>query len=435
MKSFFLALLFITPILVQAEIRLPEDTGTGKELPVDKILVIVNDDVILKSELDTYVKTLKVRLKKSGTPMPPDKVIRKRVLERIITNRLQLQLAARTGIRISDEQLNRTIRSIARRNKMTLASFRKQMKAQGYSFEVFRENIRQEMIIASLQQRLINSRISVSKQEVDHFLSSQKNFGQRRTNFRIAHILIALPEAASASDIRKARAKAAGIHKKLAAGADFSRMAISVSDGQRSLEGGDLGWMRPGQIPLLFAGALRYMQAGDISKVLRSPSGFHIIKLTAVKGTTKHAVRQTLVRHILIRTDAVTTDATAKARLNELRDRVMAGEDFATLARSHSQDTLSAQKGGDLGWVNPGQLVAPFEKAMNSLKKNAVSMPVRSRFGWHILQVQDRRVQDDTEQFKRNYAANILRERKRRETLEIWLRKLRSNSFVEYKND
>lgn len=434
MKSFVLTLLFIMPILVQAEIRLPEDTGTGKEVPVDKILVVVNEDVILQSELDTYVRTLKVRLKKSNTPMPSDEIIRKRVLERIITNRLQLQMAERTGIRISDEQLNRAIRNIARRNNLTIRSLRKQMKAQGYSFEVFRENIRREMIIASLQQRLVNSRISVSKQEIDHFLSRQKNFAQRRTSFRIAHILIALPEAASASDIREARNKASAVRKKLLGGADFARTAISVSDGQRSLEGGDLGWMRPGQIPLLFAGALRYMQAGDVSQILRSPSGFHIIKLTAVKGTDKHAVRQTKVRHILIRTNEVTTDNIAKSRLNELRERIRAGEDFASLARSHSQDTISAQKGGELGWVNPGQLVGPFEKAMNGLKKNAVSEPVRTRFGWHIIQVQDRRVKDDTDQFKRNYAARILRERKRQETLEIWLRTLRNNSFIEYKN-
>ncbi len=433
MTRILLTLLLLIPLANHAAIRLPGDSGSGRVVPIDRIVAVVNDDVIVQSELDYRLNIIRKRLRKANTRVPEPKVLARRVLEKMIIDKLQLQLARRTGIRVSDELLNRTIRNIARRNGMTLKAFRQVLKKEGIPFAEFRENIRKEMIIARLQQRNIRSRIRVSKQEIERFLAGQKNFGRRRTRFKISHILVAVPEAASPEQIRRAREKALSLRKQILAGGDFAELAVISSDGPRALDGGNLGWMRPAQIPPLFARALRGMQAGQISPVLRSASGFHIIRLDAVKGQDKHIVRQTKVRHILIRTNKIVSDSIARTRLNDLRSRILAGEKFADIARAHSQDTLSAQKGGSLDWVNPGQLVPAFEKAMNALKPGEISKPVKTRFGWHIIQVEARRKRDDTEQFKRVTALRLLKARKFQEALQLWLRRLRDESHIEYR--
>lgn len=400
---------------------------------IDRIVAIVNDDIITRGELDEEIDMIKQQMRQRGGGMPPEAALRKQVLERLVISRLQLQLANSTGIRVDDDALNRAIGRIAEQNKLSLAEFRDALEKDGFSFANFRENIREEITITRLRQRQVDSRITVTEQEVNRLLADQGSQSKADNEYRVAHILIGVPEAASPEQIQTARQKAQRVLDDLRGGADFRETAVAVSDGAQALEGGDLGWRSPAQIPSLFAPLVGGMKKGDLSDLIRSPSGFHIIKLADYRGGKQHMVTQTQARHILIKTNELMSDDDASIRLEQLRQRIEKGADFAELARANSDDKGSAGSGGDLGWVSPGEMVSAFEQAMSRLQPGEISKPFRSEFGWHIVQVQQRREQDNTAQFNRNQAFEAIRNRKVEEEYQTWLRRLRDEAYVEYR--
>lgn len=398
---------------------------------VETIVAVVNDDVITRTELDDRLRAVKDQLRSRPSPLPPDSVLERQVLDRMILASLQLQLADRNGIRVDDDTLNRTIERIAQNNKLSLPEFRKILEKEGYDFASFREDIRREILISRIQQRQINDRIQVTEQEIDNFLATQRARGNTGAEYHLAHILIAVPDAASSERIQAARKRAEDVLAKLRAGADFQQTAIALSDGQQALKGGDLGWRKLGELPTLFVDPVSHMKAGAISGLIRSPSGFHIIKLLEQRNDERHIVTQTHARHILIRTDELTDDAAAQAKLRELRQRIKDGADFAELAREFSADPANASSGGDMGWVNPGEMVPAFEAQMNKLASGQISPPFKTGFGWHIVQVLERRRHDNTDTFVRGQARNTIRQRKTEEELQSWLARLRDDAYIE----
>lgn len=431
--------LFATLILVlSASAALgdaPQANAPSNIVEVDRIVAIVNDAVITRGELDEQIHTIKQQLRQQKTQLPPDAVLQKQVLERLISNQLQLQLAASTGIRVDDDVLNKAIGRIAEQNKLSITEFRDVLEKDGINFASFREDIRNEIIMTRLRQRQVDSRINVTDQEVARFLAAQADKGKSDDEYRVSHILIAVPEAASPEQIQAAKQKAQQVLDDLRGGADFKETAIAVSNGQQALEGGDLGWRRAGQLPSLFAPLVGRMKPGDLSDIIRSPSGFHIIKLLDYRSGGVHKVTQTLARHILIRANELVSDDDASIKLEQLSQRIKNGADFAELARANSGDKGSAANGGSLGWVSPGEMVLTFEQAMNELQPGQISKPFKSEFGWHIVQVQERREQDNTEQFNRSQAFDAIRQRKVEEESQIWLRRLRDEAYVEYRLD
>ncbi len=405
----------------------------SKEL--DRIIVIVNDDIITKQELDVQLGLIIKQIREKNTQLPPVSVLRKQVLEREIIKQIQLQLANSTGIIVDDNALNNTIDKIASQNNLTVREFRDVLEQDGYPFARFREDIRNEMIIARLRQREIHNRITVSEQEINSFLATQTAQGRVDDEFRIAHILISLPEAASTKQIAEAKNKAQAVLQQLQEGADFKQAAISLSDGQQAFEGGDLGWRKAGQLPTLFAQQVTSMSVGELSDIIRSASGFHIIQLAEKRAGEIHLITQTKARHILIKTSDLATKKEVIKRLQQLKDRIESGDDFGELAKTHSEDRGSAGNGGDLDWTNPGDMVPQFEVEMSKLSNNQISEPFQTQFGWHIVQVLDRREQDNSEAYTQAKSRETLRQRKINEMEETWLRQLRDEAYVEYKID
>ncbi|HSH30132.1 MAG TPA: peptidylprolyl isomerase, partial [Thiohalobacter sp.] len=307
------------------------------------------------------------------------------------------------------------------------------LEREGMDYAAFREELRSQIMINRLRQQTVINRIDISDQEVDNLLASRSAWSDQTRDYHLSHILIATPEAASPEQIQAAERKAAGVLEKLRGGDDFSETAVAVSESETALEGGDLGWRKAAQLPSLFADVVRDMQPGEISDLIRSPSGFHIIKLIDVRGDERHVITQSRVRHILLQPDEMSREADIRLRIGQLRDRLETGADFAELARSHSTDKVSASNGGDLGWVNPGDMVPEFEQAMNQLAPGEISQPVQSRFGWHLIQVLERREHDSTEDYRRARARDMIRQRKTDEEMELWLRRLRDESYIEYR--
>ena len=402
---------------------------------LDKIVAIVNDDVILHTELEDRLRTVKSQLQEQGTEMPPSAVLERQVLDRLILTKLQTQMAEKTGIKVDDESLNRTISNIAAENKVNLEQFRIILEEDGYNYEKFREDIRGEILTSRLRQRQVDNRVTVSDREVDNFLSGVSQQGDASVEFHLRHILLSLPDSPSTDEMQEAESQAKEILKQLHAGADFAKLAATYSDAPQALDGGDLGWRKPDQVPSLFADVVARMKKGDVSDLIRSAGGIHILKLDDVRDSARHMVTQTHARHILIRTNEVVTDADAKQRLEQLRIRLVGGDDFAELARSHSADTVSASNGGDLGWTNPGDLVPAFEEVMNSLEPGGLSHPFQTDYGWHLVQVLERREHDSTEDMKRSQARETIRKRKLEEARDAWLRQLRDEAYVEYRLD
>ena len=402
---------------------------------LDRIVAVVEDEVILDSALSREVYSIRQKLQDKKVMIPPDFILRKQVLERLILEKLQLQRAAKMGIHVSDEMLRNAIADIAARNNLSPEQFRSELEGQGMNYADFQESIRKEIIMNQLRAREIGARIKVTDREVAHYLETQGGVGQEKEKYRLGHILISVPEAASSSVIQKAKEKAEKIVADLKSGEDFKQTAIAVSDGGSALNGGDLGWRTIGQIPTLFVDRVVKMKKGDVSEPIRSPSGFHIIKVLDKEGTDKHIITKTKVRHILIKTNELIDDAEARKRLLALKQRIQDGDDFAALARAHSDDKGSAIKGGDLGWVVPGVLVPAFEAAMNQLAVGDISDPVQTQFGWHIIQVLDRQQEDDSIEFKKNQVREEIRKRKIEEETELWLRRLRDEAYVEINLD
>lgn len=409
-------------------------TEASAQEELDRIIVVVNDDVILLSELDDFLRKIIQQLRAKSTRLPPLEVLQRQVLERMILRRLQLQLAERTGVRVDDETLAKAIRRIASQNQLTVDDLRSALAQDGLSYADFRQQIREEIILTRLKQTQITNKVRISDQEINDFISQQTMQQSSDVQYNYSHILVALPEAASPEQISEKRKTAETILTKLAAGENFAELAVSMSNGRKALEGGAQGWNTIDQVPSLFANVLPGMKAGDTSDIIQSYSGFHIIKLNDIRGMTqKHTVEQTLARHILIRTTEVNTDAEVKLRLEQLKLRTEGGADFAELARANSDDTLSAREGGNLGWVSPGDMVPLFEQKMNATATNQISEPFRTEFGWHIIQVLDRQTRDNTEQYLKNNARKVLRNRKVEEMTEQWLRRLRDEAYIEYR--
>lgn len=408
-----------------------QPAASGREL--NRVVAVVNNDVILATELEQRIRTAQAQLKRRNAEVPAPEVLRRQALERLIVDRLQLQLAEKSGIRVTDEMLNEAMRRIADQNKVSLAEFRRVLEADGYDFEAFREEVRSELIISELRRRQVDNRVQVTDREVDNLLMSAARQAGADDEYRVSHIVIQVPDGASPEVIAQTRERAQQVLDELRGGADFARVAAVRSNDSRALEGGDLGWRRLSQLPTAIADEVLRLKAGELSGVIRGPDGFHLVKLVDVRRTKSVLVTQTHARHILLRPDPSRTDEAVRSRLAQLRLRIVGGDDFAELARANSADSGSAGRGGDLGWVKPGDMVPEFERTMNELQTGDVSQPFRTQFGWHIVQVLERREQDSTDDVRRARARDYLRQRKSEEDTEAWLRRLRDEAYVEYR--
>lgn len=412
-----------------------QSSVTPEIVEIDRIVAVVNDDVIVHSELQTRLRAVIDQLQNAGVPTPPEDVLKKQVLEQLILDRLQLQLAEGTGIRVDDETLNRQIADIARQNQLSLREFRDILQRDGYDFAAFREEIRNELIKSRVQQRQVQDRVQITERDIDNFIATQAKQGSNIPEYRVGHILIAVPDGASPEQLAEAKQRAEDIVERLRDGANFGRIAAAESDGRQALEGGDLGWRKAGALPTMFEKVVPELEKGEISEIIRSSSGFHVLKLLDVRGAGRLVIEQTNARHILIKTNEIVSSADARSRLRVLRSRVQNGADFAELARASSDDPGSAVKGGDLGWLSPGDTIPAFEKTMDALAVGEISEPFETQFGWHIVQVLGRRDRDSTEEVQRAKAAEQLRNRKVDEELQAWFRQIRDEAYIEYRLD
>lgn len=408
--------------------------GAGGPLaarPLDGVVAVVNKEVVVRSELEAEVNRILIDLAARGTKPPARAVLERQVLDHLILQRLQLQLADQLGVRVDDEQVNTALQDIAARNKLTLSQLREALAAEGMDFGTFREQIRREMTISQLRQREVTNRINISDAEIDNFLATEGLAGGREGRYRLAHILVSFPEGGDPEAVARARKRAEAAAERIRAGEDFASVAVGVSQGQNALEGGDLGFRRLSELPVLFADAVAGLPPGSVTPIIASANGFHILKVLEAEGEGRHIVEQTHARHILIKTDRSRGEEEARARIESLAKRLAAGEDFGELARAHSDDAASAINGGDLGWTNPGEFDPDFAAAMDALKPGQVSGVVRSRFGLHLIEVIERRRQDDTEAYRRTRAREVLRARKAEEQTQAWLQRMRDESYVE----
>ncbi|MCX7152346.1 MAG: peptidylprolyl isomerase [Proteobacteria bacterium] len=439
MKFLLVSILFFLVFCDSALAQVPRPSS--RIVLVDRIVAVVNTEVITQYELQSRLRQIQAQLKQQGTPLPAAGVLDKQVLERLIVDRVQLQLARETALRVDDQQLDRAIERIAQENKMSLPQFRQALEKDGISYPSFREDIRTEIVLTRLREREVESKIVVSDGEVDLFLEAQGRGGQTDagSEYNLAHILVRLPEQASPEQIQRQRARMESVQQQLKSGGDFSQLAASFSDAPDALQGGQMGWRAQDRMPELFAEPLAKMRPGEISGILRSPAGFHLLRLIDKRGgggggagTTVVIVDQTRVRHILIKTNEAVAEDEAKRKIVNIRERIILGGDFAELARLNSEDG-SGSKGGELGLLYPGDTVPEFERAMNELPVNKVSEPVRSPFGWHLIEVLERRKADMSDDRKRAEVRRILRERKSDEAFNEWVRQLRDRAYVEFR--
>jgi peptidyl-prolyl cis-trans isomerase SurA len=401
-----------------------------KIVKIDRIVAVVDQVVITEKELSDRIKTVTAQLEKQGTELPPQAILEKQILERLITDRLQLQFAGQTGLRVDDNQVDKTIERIASQNKLDIPAFKKALAEDGITYRKFREDIRNEIILARLREREVENRINVTESEIDNFLTSQ-TASQSSDEFEISHILIRAPDDTSPEALKKLKAKAEQVMTDLSAGKDFTQVSAANSDAPNALEGGKLGWKTSSQMPALFLEAVKELKPGQMSPILRSPNGFHILKLTDRRGgTSPLVIDQTHVRHILIKLSEVVSEKDAKHRMEGLKERLDNGEKFEELAKQYSEDG-SASNGGDLGWVNPGDTVPEFEKTMTTLAPGEISNIIKTPFGYHIMQVMERRSQDMSKEAARLKARQEIRARKSDESFQDWVRELRDRAFVE----
>ena len=410
-------------------------SSAGKVVTLDRIVAIVNDEVITQYEMEDQKRLVISQLKRQGTQLPPNDVLEKQLLERLINERAQVQWAKDTGIRIDDAQVERAVGRIAEDNKLTQAQFLAMLKEDNIPFARFREDLRNEMVLARVREREVDAKVAISEAEIDNFLATQAVQAGNAEEYRISHILVLVPEQATAEQINARRARAEDALKQIKEGKDFAQVAAGYSDAGDALQGGSLGWRAHGRLPTVFAEAVPSMKAGEVSGLLKSPNGFHIVKLLESRTSGgKQVVDQTRTRHILIKVNEVVSEADAKQRIDRIKDRLDRGGKFDEVAKLNSED-LSAAKGGDLGWVSPGSTVPEFEAAMNKLALNSVSEPIRTPFGWHLIQVLERRKEDITLERSRDSARQAIRARKSEEAYQDWLRQLRDRAYVEYRLD
>ena len=399
---------------------------------LDRIVAVVNDGVVLQSELDTAMESTKSQIKSRGVQLPSDDVLRPQVLERVIVTRLQTQRATQAGIRIDDRELNDILNNIARQNNMTLAQLADSVKADGIDFLTLREQVREEVLVARLRQREVDGRVVVTDQDVDLYLANQG--ANTNTEYHLGHILVSIPDGANSDERDKRRAKANDLLKRLRAGEDFAQLAISSSDGQQALQGGDLDWRKAADLPSLFATAAGRLKDGEVSDVIETGTGFHIIKRLGTRGGEERLTTvETHSQHILLMANALRTEDQARVQIQELSERLKKGEDFAKLAKQFSDDPGSKNSGGDLDWQPPGVFAPDFQKALDSLQPGEVSAPFHTQFGWHIAKVLDRRTRDTTEEAKRAKVRQAIAQRKSTEEYETWIRRLRDEAYIDYR--
>ena len=416
---------------VPAEVAAPL-SKTGMLL--ERVVAVVNDGIVLQSELDEQIVTISERLKQQKLELPPTAVLRQQVLERLVLQEIQMQRARKAGIRINDENLNSALGEVAQRNNITLAQLPEALTAQGIIYADYRETVRRELTISVLRQRDVLQRINVSPREIEQFLEKQKGRPSQDNEYNISHILIAVAQAATPQQLDEAARKATDVYERSKRGEDFAKLAVANSNSQTALEGGSLGWRKGAEIPTVLADLVIKLKPGEVSEPLRTPSGYHIVRLNEIRGSdSQTVVNQVHARHILLKTTELQDDATIEQKLSAVRARIVKGEEFGALAKVLSEDPGSGAEGGDLGWTGPGSFVPEFERTLDALKENEISQPFRTQFGWHIIQLLGRRQFDNSDELRRQRAFTQLRESKADEETELWLRRIRDDSFVEYK--
>ncbi len=428
----FLLCMLLLPGAAFAQTRDMSATGVA----LDRVIAIVNDGIVLQSQLDTQSALIEERLRNQNTQMPSPDVIRQQVLERLILQEIQVQRANRLGVQVSDETLNEALRDVAKRNNIPFEQMPAALEQQGIDYATYREEMRREITLTLLRQRDVYPRIYVSPRELDQALERDSSQSNTNTEYDVSHILLSLPETATTEEMAKVEKLAHEIQQRASSGEDFGQLALAYSKSQSALERGKLGWRRINQLPQFIGDLVAAMKPGDVSEPVRTPTGFHIVRLDGTRGgdTGPQMVEQIHARHILMRPNEVQDDATTKQRLSALRDRVLAGEDFGALASVTSEDPGSASRGGDLGWSSPGTFDPAFEDALASLKENEISEPFRTQYGWHIVQLLGRRTHDQSDEVRRQRVLTALRESKVDEETELWLRRLRDEAYVEIRN-
>jgi peptidyl-prolyl cis-trans isomerase SurA len=408
--------------------------GASAQLQIlDKVIAIVDDDVVLQSELDQRLATVYAQIQQAGTQAPPQEVLSQQVLDQLISERLQLNIAYSAGVRITDEEVNAAMARVAQSNNLSMEEYVNQIHAAGQTVAIVREEIRNEITLVRVQQGKVMRRIRISPQELDNFLNSEEGRFLTSPDVNVGQILLAVPSSASTAEAELVLERAQSILDEINGGKDFRELAIANSADQSALKGGDLGWRKMAQLPGVFIDAVEDLQLGEVSKPIRSGAGYHLLKLYERRGGGERLIEQHFARHILIKPNQIRDQETTLNELNALRERVIAGEDFAELAKEFSEDPGSGLKGGELGWSTPGMFVPEFEQTMNTIALNEISAPFSSQFGWHILQVTDRRKQDFSSDIHRNRAENMLRQRKYEEELQVWMQEIRDEAFIEIK--
>ena len=403
---------------------------------LDRVIAIVNEGVVLQSQLDAQSALIAERLQSQGSQLPPADVIRQQVLERLILQEIQVQRAGRLGVQVPDEMLNEALRDVAKRNNIEFEQMPRMLEQQGIDYATYREEMRREIMLSMLRQRDVFPRIYVSPRELEQALERDASQAGINTEFDVSHILLSLPEAATTEEMAKVETLAREIHRRATAGEDFGQLALAYSNAQSALERGKLGWRRMGQLPQFIGDLVVNMKSGDVSEAVRTPTGFHIVRLDGTRGGDSGPVmvEQLHARHVLMRPNEVQDDATTRQRLSAIRDRILAGEDFAALASITSEDPGSASRGGDLGWTSPGAFDPAFEEVLTRLQPDEISEPFRTQFGWHIVQLLGRRTYDQSDELRRQRVATALRDSKVDEETELWLRRLRDEAYVEIRN-
>ena len=400
---------------------------------LDRVAAIVDDNIVLQSELEQRTANIYRQIQQSGTEPPAVEIVKKQVLERLILERLQLNIGDKAGVRIADQEIDQTIARIAASKNISVEDYIAQIHASGETMAKIRQEIANEIIIMQVQQGTVMRGIEISGQELNNFLNSEEGKLVTSPDVLIGQILLSAPSTATVDELESIKNKLSGITQQLVEGADFKQLAIANSDDQSALEGGDLGWRKLAQLPLLFSETLENLELGEVSEPIRSGAGFHLLKLYVRKGGGEELVEQHFARHILLMPNQIRDEQQTIELLEDIRTQIIDGADFSKLAKQHSKDPGSALKGGSLGWSTPGLFVPEFEQTMGSIALNEISAPFQSQFGWHILQVTERRMQDFSDDILRNRADNLLRQRKYSEELQVWQQKLRDEAYIEIK--
>jgi peptidyl-prolyl cis-trans isomerase SurA len=409
-----------------------ELTTTGDLL--DRVAAVVNEGFVLQSELDEQVILITERLRGQKLDLPPENVLRQQVLERLVLQEIQMQRADRANLKVPDEALNSAMQEVAQRNNIPLSQLPEALSQQGIDYAAYRDAMRKELTLTLLRQRDVIQRISVTPREIDQYLEKQKNAPEQSGEYNVSHILIAVPQAATPEQLQSADQRAQDVYTRAKAGEDFGKLAVAYSNSQTALDGGALGWRKGSELPTFLNDVIAHLKPGEVSQPLRTPTGYHLVKLNEVRGANQQViVEQIHARHILMKPNELQDDATVRGKLAAIRDRIEKGEDFAGLAQTTSEDPGSAAEGGDLGWTNPGTFVPEFEKELTQLKDNEISQPFHTQYGWHIVQMLGRRQFDNTDELKRRRAAEAIRASRSDEETELWMRRLRDEAYVEYK--